>query len=220
MCLPRQRQPHRAPKLVCQLSHLRYACFARNPARRESSGCASPPPRARARLARAEARPERKRDACRPAPREEKVKGSPKAISLRVLALSLSLVPVLGTGPAGAQPPPSWLDPVLLPAAKAEGSLIVYSSTNEQEGLPLFKLFTEATGIAVEYVRASESSFVPGSDPTISCRPRPSTRCRRKCWRNTSRPRRPTSLRRREIRANAGGAFTPITIRRLTTPSA
>src|SRR5258706_8510230 len=88
----------------------------------------------RVRLPRAEARPERKRDACRPAPREEKVKGSPKAISLRVLALSLSLVPVLGTGPAGAQPPPSWLDPVLLPAAKAEGSLIVYSSTNEQEG--------------------------------------------------------------------------------------
>jgi iron(III) transport system substrate-binding protein len=45
----------------------------------------------------------------------------------------------------------------LLTAAKAEGSLIVYSSTNEQEGLPLFKLFTEATGIAVEYVRASDA---------------------------------------------------------------
>jgi hypothetical protein len=67
------------------------------------------------------------------------------------MALSVSLVPVLGTGSAGAQAP-SWLDPGLLPAAKAEGSLIVYSSTNEQEGLPLFKLFTEATGIAVEYV--------------------------------------------------------------------
>ena len=85
------------------------------------------------------------------------MKGSPKAISLRVLALSLSLVPVLRAGPAGAQAPPSWLDPALLTAAKAEGSLIVYSSTNEQEGLPLFKLFTEATGIAVEYVRASDA---------------------------------------------------------------
>jgi iron(III) transport system substrate-binding protein len=85
------------------------------------------------------------------------LKGSPKAISLRVLALSLSFVPVLGTGPAGAQAPPSWLDPALLAAAKAEGSLIVYSSTNEQEGLPLFKLFTEATGIAVDYVRASDA---------------------------------------------------------------
>src|SRR5215831_8977538 len=50
-----------------------------------------------------------------------------------------------------------WLDPALLPAAKAEGSLIVYSSTNEQEGLPLFKLFTDATGIKVEYVRASDA---------------------------------------------------------------
>ena len=85
------------------------------------------------------------------------MKGSPKAISLRVLALSLSLVPVLGTAPAGAQAPPSWLDPALLPAAKAEGSLIVYSSTNEQEGLPLFKIFEEATGIKVQYVRGSDA---------------------------------------------------------------
>jgi iron(III) transport system substrate-binding protein len=68
----------------------------------------------------------------------------------------IGLTLVLGTGPAGAQAP-SWLDPGLLPAAKAEGSLIVYSSTNEQEGLPLFKLFTEATGIAVEYVHASDA---------------------------------------------------------------
>src|SRR5262245_12266154 len=50
-----------------------------------------------------------------------------------------------------------WLDPALLAAAKAEGSLIVYSSTNEQEGLPLFKRFTDTTGIKVEYVRASDA---------------------------------------------------------------
>ena len=85
------------------------------------------------------------------------MRGSRKGISLRLLALSLSLVPVLETGSAAAQTPPSWLDPALLRAAKVEGSLIVYSSTNEQEGLPLFKLFTEATGIAVEYVRASDA---------------------------------------------------------------
>ena len=42
-------------------------------------------------------------------------------------------------------------------AAKAEGTLVVYSSTNEQEGLPLFKMFTEATGIKVDYVRASDA---------------------------------------------------------------
>jgi iron(III) transport system substrate-binding protein len=51
----------------------------------------------------------------------------------------------------------SWLDPALLAAAKAEGALVVYSSTNEQEGLPLFKQFTDATGIKVEYVRASDA---------------------------------------------------------------
>src|ERR1700674_5116733 len=51
----------------------------------------------------------------------------------------------------------SWLDATVLPAAQAEGSLIVYSSTNEQEGLPLFKLFTDATGIKVDYVRASDA---------------------------------------------------------------
>jgi iron(III) transport system substrate-binding protein len=60
----------------------------------------------------------------------------------------------LGAVPAAAQ---SWLDSTLLAAAKAEGSLVVYSSTNEQEGLPLFKQFTDATGIKVDYVRASDA---------------------------------------------------------------
>jgi iron(III) transport system substrate-binding protein len=69
------------------------------------------------------------------------------------LALVLSLTP------AAAQAPQSrpWLDPALLAAAKAEGTLTVYSSTNEQEGLPLFKIFEEATGIKVQYVRAADS---------------------------------------------------------------
>src|SRR5262247_2370422 len=80
------------------------------------------------------------------------------------LALSLvaPLVALFAPAPARGQqmtstPSRPWLDPALLPAAKAEGSLIVYSSTNEQEGLPLFKLFTDATGIKVEYVRASDA---------------------------------------------------------------
>jgi iron(III) transport system substrate-binding protein len=90
------------------------------------------------------------------------VRGYPKSAALRVrlLSLVLSFVPALGTAPACAQgsvPSRPWLDPALLAAAKAEGSLIVYSSTNEQEGLPLFKLFTEATGIKVDYVRASDA---------------------------------------------------------------
>src|SRR6266540_6150577 len=112
----------------------------------------------RASLARAEA----KRGHARAASREDEVRGYPKSAALRVrlLSLVLSFVPALGTAPACAQgsvPSRPWLDPALLAAAKAEGSLIVYSSTNEQEGLPLFKLFTEATGIKVDYVRASDA---------------------------------------------------------------
>jgi iron(III) transport system substrate-binding protein len=68
------------------------------------------------------------------------------------LALSLGLVPAHG------QQSRPWLDPTLLAAAKAEGGpLTVYSSTNEQEGFPLFKIFEDATGIKVQYVRAADS---------------------------------------------------------------
>jgi iron(III) transport system substrate-binding protein len=56
--------------------------------------------------------------------------------------------------------PRPWLDPALLAAAKAEGGLVVYSSTNEQEGLPLFKTFEEATGIKVQYVRGADSQLM------------------------------------------------------------
>ena len=73
-------------------------------------------------------------------------------LAVGVLSLALSL----GCAPAAAQSRP-WLDSTLLAAAKAEGSLVVYSSTNEQEGLPLFKLFTDVTGIKVDYVRASDA---------------------------------------------------------------
>jgi ABC-type Fe3+ transport system substrate-binding protein len=59
---------------------------------------------------------------------------------------------------AMAQASNSWLDPKLLAAAKAEGGeMTIYSSTNEGEGLPLWKLFTDATGIKVNYVRASDA---------------------------------------------------------------
>ncbi len=79
-----------------------------------------------------------------------------------VLAASAGLV-LSSTVPAAAQSVPStasWIDPELLAAAKKEGSVIVYSSTNEQEGLPLFKLFEEATGIKVQYVRGSDSALM------------------------------------------------------------
>ena len=70
-------------------------------------------------------------------------------------ALALGLAPAAAS--AGAKP---WLDPALLAAAQKEGPLIVYSSTNEQEGLPLFKIFTEATGIKVNYVRAADTPLM------------------------------------------------------------
>ncbi len=61
---------------------------------------------------------------------------------------------------AVAQNAPSWMIPELLPAAKAEAQLTVYSSTNEQEGLPLWKLYEDATGIKVNYVRNAEAPML------------------------------------------------------------
>src|SRR5262245_50368998 len=77
----------------------------------------------------------------------------------RLLALCLAT-------PAGAQDPsaggtagsmPSWTMPDIAAAARSEGSLTVYSSMNEQEGLPLWKMFEDAAGVKVNYVRSSDS---------------------------------------------------------------
>jgi iron(III) transport system substrate-binding protein len=65
--------------------------------------------------------------------------------------------------PAIAQAPaqtPGWAPPDLLAAAKAEGgTMTVYGSMNEQEALPYYKLFEDATGIKVTYVRASDTAL-------------------------------------------------------------
>ena len=66
----------------------------------------------------------------------------------------------LGLAPAHGQSAHPWLDPTLLAAAKTEGTLTVYSSTNEQEGLPLFKIFEEATGIRFDYIRGNDASLL------------------------------------------------------------
>jgi iron(III) transport system substrate-binding protein len=76
-----------------------------------------------------------------------------------LVGLAFSLAPALGQGLPVA-PAPSWLDPTLLAAARAEGGLVVYSSTNEREGLPLWKMFEDTTGIKVHYVRASDSALM------------------------------------------------------------
>jgi iron(III) transport system substrate-binding protein len=87
-----------------------------------------------------------------------------QTIVARVGAAALSGLLACGLAPAWGQGAPAahpWIsDPALLAAAKAEGSLIVYSSTNEQEGLPLFKIFEEATGIKVEYIRNADSPLM------------------------------------------------------------
>jgi iron(III) transport system substrate-binding protein len=88
--------------------------------------------------------------------REDELSGVLRRAGRSTGCIGLLLVIALGGAHANAQSRP-WLDPALLPAARAEGSLVVYSSTNEQEGLPLFKLFTDATGIKVDYVRASDA---------------------------------------------------------------
>jgi iron(III) transport system substrate-binding protein len=80
-----------------------------------------------------------------------------RALSIVGLILSISPVVAQEARPAAR----SWLDANLLQEAKAEGAtLTIYSSMNEQEGFPLWKLFEDATGIKTEYVRASDTSLM------------------------------------------------------------
>jgi iron(III) transport system substrate-binding protein len=54
---------------------------------------------------------------------------------------------------------PSWVLPDILAAARAEGGLTIYSSVNEQEALPLWKDFEDATGIKVNYIRGNDAAL-------------------------------------------------------------
>jgi iron(III) transport system substrate-binding protein len=76
------------------------------------------------------------------------------AAALTVLALAAAPAPV------GAQQPQSWIVPDLLQAAKSEATLTVYGSMNEQEALPLWKVYQDATGVTVNYVRGSDTQIV------------------------------------------------------------
>jgi iron(III) transport system substrate-binding protein len=68
-----------------------------------------------------------------------------------------------GAGAAGVQDAVAdaddWMAPDLLAAAKAEGSVSIYSAINEQEALPFWKAFQDQTGIHVDYWRASEAEI-------------------------------------------------------------
>ncbi len=81
-------------------------------------------------------------------------------LALAITGLALSALFV--AAPANAQAPatPAWIIPELLAAAKAEGQVTIYSSTNEQEGLPLWKIFEEATGVKVNYQRAADAALM------------------------------------------------------------
>jgi iron(III) transport system substrate-binding protein len=59
--------------------------------------------------------------------------------------------------PVHAQP--SWIMPDILAAAKAEGELTIYASMNEEEALPYWKVFEDATGIKVNFVRSSDANI-------------------------------------------------------------
>src|SRR5262245_21618560 len=96
------------------------------------------------------------------------------ALASACLAATLSL---WNTAALAQDKTPSWLaqlDPKLVEAAKKEGQLVVYSSTNETEGLPWFKIFEEATGIKVNYIR--------GSDVQLHSRIAIEHRARQKAW--------------------------------------
>jgi len=73
------------------------------------------------------------------------------ALRLLRAALCFAWLP----GAAFAQTAP-WMTPDLLAVAKTEGAVTVYSSVNEAEGLPMWKIFEDATGIKVTFVRASD----------------------------------------------------------------
>jgi iron(III) transport system substrate-binding protein len=80
------------------------------------------------------------------------------ALALKRFGAAIAIALAAGL-PARAQEH-SWLQPELLSAAKAEGALTVYGSMNEQEALPLWKLFEDATGVKVNYVRSSDTQIM------------------------------------------------------------
>jgi iron(III) transport system substrate-binding protein len=79
---------------------------------------------------------------------------------MRLFRGLVALVAVLAALPAPAAKAQSWLDPALLEAARKEGTLVIYTSLNEEEGLPIWKQFEQDTGIKVEYIRGSDSQVI------------------------------------------------------------
>ena len=79
---------------------------------------------------------------------------------IRGLFQTLAVVALTSGGARAQAPARPWMTREILDAAKAEGQVTVYSSTNEQEGLPLWKIFEDATGIKINYVRAADAALM------------------------------------------------------------
>jgi|RhiMethySRZTD1v2_1073278.scaffolds.fasta_scaffold139333_2 iron(III) transport system substrate-binding protein len=80
--------------------------------------------------------------------------------SARKIAGYFVALAIASAAPATAQSPRPWLVPDLHAAAKAEGStLTIYASMNEEEALPYWAIFEQATGIKVNFVRMSDSNI-------------------------------------------------------------
>jgi iron(III) transport system substrate-binding protein len=91
--------------------------------------------------------------------REDTLRHGFKSAASTTISALLGLAVAALAAPASAQSP-SWLDTKLLAAAKKEGSLTVYGSMNEKEALPYYKIFEDATGIKVNYVRSSDTGIL------------------------------------------------------------
>jgi iron(III) transport system substrate-binding protein len=78
----------------------------------------------------------------------------------RIAAAGLLACAMFAVMPARAQENHSWIIPELLSAAKVEGNaLVIYASMNEEEAFPYWKVFEEATGIKVSFVRMSDATL-------------------------------------------------------------
>lgn len=78
----------------------------------------------------------------------------------RTLAVCTASALLLAAASAAWAQAESWLDPALLGAAKAERSVTVFASVNEEEALPLWAIFERATGLKVDYVRGSDTQLI------------------------------------------------------------
>src|SRR5487761_2112809 len=88
--------------------------------------------------------------------------------------LAAAAIPTVRVRAATTLTDRSWLDQKLLAAARSEGTVVVYSSINEEEAAPIWQIFKDATGINVEYVR--------GSDDALMARILTEARTQRKTW--------------------------------------